>query len=713
MDIDFETLEEFSKEEHKQESKEKPEKKSIVFEEEEEEEVIPDTAFRHEKELYEGREIADIKYGVNDEKKTYTIEPDSVLNPKHKLNLIETILVKKEGNTYEQKTIEYTCINHYVFTKLLCEKLQQNKIITLKDYDKIREYFQKQFNQCRIKYEDEEKEEYKEIRSGITQKRIPIRIYDKKIVKGKEKWVEKEIRIDISLINYIIDKYKYALEYILNKQVQYLSEFRKALLATGDYDIIYRDPDALFYTKTNRGFMFEFNTRLDNRNIYGQVLQSLREKIKENQEMKRKNDEQLQKFDKFYKKKKIQEFFKNELNIVISDLKYFFQYLVSIAFPATDVKHQSAYTMWENENIRKLKDDLKGLDEKEREEKLQSIWNNLPSKTREKYEKREGQYWYTRSVYTDTLKETQKELELRQNEKYGFFLTPDMVNYVIKEIMLSKVSLSQPDIVYEPLFEVILNKLDKEFNILKNEKDSNVEKYAYIFYKQKNKDRVKKENPKAKSDEIEKILAKEWQSIKNDKKAEQYYKLSEKKENREQHKSTKQIIANIIWAFLYNSFNQIRGDSDDVKEIISIIENQEEKLLQKKCGKSLIIQEGEIKKNKELSKVRCVIDAITYVMITIMDWNEFTEITENEIKTTILIIGHEYMTDKKKTAELFKSRENVNVEIINLLKRQIDEYELSITDDLLNRLANTVENILSIGDDNVIWKNIMLYAHKF
>lgn len=711
MDIDFETLEEFSKEEHKQESKEKPEKKSIVFEEEEE--VIPDTAFRHEKELYEGREIADIKYGVNDEKKTYTIEPDSVLNPKHKLNLIETILVKKEGNTYEQKTIEYTCINHYVFTKLLCEKLQQNKIITLKDYDKIREYFQKQFNQCRIKYEDEEKEEYKEIRSGITQKRIPIRIYDKKIVKGKEKWVEKEIRIDISLINYIIDKYKYALEYILNKQVQYLSEFRKALLATGDYDIIYRDPDALFYTKTNRGFMFEFNTRLDNRNIYGQVLQSLREKIKEEQEMKRKNDEQLQKFDKFYKKKKIQEFFKNELNIVISDLKYFFQYLVSIAFPATDVKHQSAYTMWENENIRKLKDDLKGLDEKEREEKLQSIWNNLPSKTREKYEKREGQYWYTRSVYTDTLKETQKELELRQNEKYGFFLTPDMVNYVIKEIMLSKVSLSEPNIVYEPLFEVILNKLDKEFNVLKNEKDSNVEKYAYIFYKQKNKDRVKKENPKTKSDEIEKILAKEWQLIRNDKKAEQYYKLSEKKENREQHKNTKQIIASIIWAFLYNSFEQIRGDSDDVKEIISIIENQEEKLLQKKCGKSLIIQEGEIKKNKELSKVRCVIDAITYVMITIMDWNEFTEITENEIKTTILIIGHEYMTDKKKTAELFKSRENVNVEIINLLKRQIDEYELSITDDLLNRLANTVENILSIGDDNVIWKNIMLYAHKF
>lgn len=646
--MDLESLFEFSRKENKSEEF-KEEKKDIIIPtiiEEEDEDIIPDTEFKHEKELYEGKEILDIKYGKNDEKNTYTIEPESILDPKHKLNLTETILVKNQENKYERKKITYTCINHYIFTKLLCEKIQQNKIITLKTYEQIKTYFEQTFNKCRIEYENKSKEEYQEISSSITQKQIPIRIYDKKIIKGKEKWIEKEIRIDISLFNYVIDKYTYILEYILTRLLfkyqgednsYYNTNFKQALLETGNYDIIYHNPDSLYYTKTNRGFMFEFNRRIDTKNIYGQVLQKLREKIKLEQSLDKDKEFQLEEFNRYYKKSQIKEFFKYKLDIVISDLKYFFEYLINVGFPATEVNYQSAYTMWENENIKKLKDELKGLDEKERNEKLKSIWDNLSTSAKEKYKKKENTYFATKFLYTDTLKDVQKELELRQNEKYGFFLTPDMVNYVIKEIMLSKISLSQPDIIYGPIYNGILNKLDNEFKVLKNEKE-------------------------------------------------------------EKHNSSKKIIADIIWTFLYNSFDNIKGDN--IKETITNIENEKQKLLEKKCNKS-----------KEFEKVGCVIDAITYILITIMDWNEFIEITDKEIKTSILILGGRYF--KGKLSELNKTKNNpVNDEIRNLLNNQIDQYELTITDELLNRLTNMIEFISKI-DDDTIWENIMLYAHKF
>ena len=98
--MDLESLFEFSRKENKSEEF-KEEKKDIIIPtiiEEDDEDIIPDTEFKHEKELYEGKEILDIKYGKNDEKNTYTIEPESILDPKHKLNLTETILVKNQEN---------------------------------------------------------------------------------------------------------------------------------------------------------------------------------------------------------------------------------------------------------------------------------------------------------------------------------------------------------------------------------------------------------------------------------------------------------------------------------------------------------------------------------------------------------------------------------------------------------------------------------------
>jgi hypothetical protein len=555
---------------------------------------------KEEKDEKEEKGQVELKYGINYDQKIYVIEPNSILNPNYNLTdfIAEFISIKSDKGKYNFRPVKYQSIIHYVYTKLLCRDAEQKKMRTLTLTNDIRIYFELVLNKCQTHFDLDYREQYQDIEGSIARKKPAL-----EMVKENGKWVEKKVNVDVGVINYVIEKYKVAVEYILYERLRAMKQyasFKKALLETEDYDILYREP--LYRSKTNTGFVFEFNKRINNMNIYGKLLQSLREKMKNDIITENEIEEKTNQFKKYVSNPVIKTYLQNKYNMVLHLLKYFFDYLISIAFPVADrpLYYIKTYEEGEEKIVNKIKSDV------------------------------------------------QRELELRQDSGTNFFLTPDMANYVIKEIMLSKVPLIT-DFEFKQFIGQIMSAIDDLFPHLK-------------------KDKIKG------------------------------------KEVRDKYKSTKYIIASIVWAYTYNSFLEVKDA--DIKQTVNNIKKKKQDLLESKC-------ESE---TKRVGKEGCVIEALTYILITIMDWNEFDKISQRELRTTILILNDKFYkehVDDFKTLLRTKRDEKSNVN--KMLKSQLEKYELLIEDDLLNYLANIVDFIMTFVDENPqnIWDSVMFFAHKF
>jgi hypothetical protein len=570
-------------------------------------EIIEPDQFIDERELH--RDVGEFKYGnitTEDGRNIYVIPPNSILNPTYLLkNLnVEKIPInekqekkilkedeenEKEDEEYErktghkklvkyvEKTITYLNINHYVYTKLLCRPEEQIKIRNLKWDHAIRVYFETVFNKCLSHYEIAERKEYEDVKGSVALRKNRINS------KG-----ELEV-INIGIVNYVIEQYKIAVSFILDYIRTKYPEFVNELLKTGDTEIVYRNLIGLQYSKSNNGFSFEFNKRLDSSNVYGKLLQELREKIKYKIQYINENKEREDELVPFMKNEVIKNWISNKITITINNLKYFYNYLFGIAFPESG-----------------------------------------------KYSEKKGK--------------TIENLELRQDKRSNFYLTPEMLNYVIKEIMLSqggdgkKVSI-ETTFKYEKFEIYISNKLNKAFPILKE-------------------------------DEKKKSLG----------------------------KTTKSILIEKIWGYIFNSFMTLKRDS--IEDTIDNIKYENEKLTESKC----------MTETKRIGKEGCVVEALTYILVTVMDWNEFTEIGKDEIILSCFILSDKFFNNddnKKKLTKLYKENTKPSDKSLNLLIDQIQTYELEIGEKQLNYIGNVVDYIMTMKPSNSIWTDVMFYSHKF
>lgn len=486
--------------------------------------------------------------------------------------------LEKENTELEQKTgiktkpklvvkpITYHSIDHYVYTKLLCSPQDQIGMRYKKTIGEIKSYFEEKFNNCLVNYQIKEREEYEDVKGSVSLRK---NIVDEQ---GNIKV------IDVGVLNYVLEQYKIALLFALDNVRRNYKDFVKALLETGERDIIFRNTLGLQYTETNKGFVFEFNKRLDRFNVYGKALQELREKIKFNIAYYEELEERNKLYLPYLDNKKIKNYMESQIKMVIYTFRYFFDYLIGIAFPQS-------------------------------------------------------------GEYSEKKARTVENLELRQSDKTNFYLTPEMLNYVIREIMLSDISM-ETTFYYKDYINFITNFLVKQFPSLKDEKKKG--------------------------------------------------------------KTTKAILIDKIWGYVFNKFLSIMGDS--VESTIDNIKFSKKQLLEKKCD------EG-----KREGKRGCIVESLTYILITIMDWNEFSEITKNEIDITCLILSADFFRNdenKKALSEKLKTDEKSSEKSIKLLTKQINEYELEISEKLLNYLGNIVDYIMEKENDS-IWSSVMFYAHKF
>jgi hypothetical protein len=605
-------------------------------------EIIEPHQFVDERDFH--KDIGEIKYGRSQSTNRYIIPVNSILDPSHHLKDFDVEIIpvnerednkakiradeisknekfgitsdelklteveekeEKENREYEQKTgikkkikyvekaIKYQSIIHYVYTKMLCDPEDQNTMRHMKTPIAVLKFFESAFSnenienkegenkeqiasKCYKLYELAERKEYEDVKGSVALRKNRIN------AKG-----EIEV-INVGVVNYAIEQYKIAVKFALNRARHKYQEFVNALLETGDDEIVYRNTEVLQYTKTNKGFVFEFNKRLDSLNIYGKALQELRDKIRYNVQYLGELIELNSKYKPYLENEFIKKYLSDKVNNVLTTFKYFFQYLVGIAFPQS-----GDYGEIENKTI--------------------------------------------------------ENLELRQHKNANFYLTPEMLNYVINELMLSKVS-SETIYVNKKFDNYINNKLNKAFPSLEKEVKKGV------------------------------------------------------------GKTTKLILKDKIWSYVFNSFlTVIIEDSENVKanvkDTIKNIKLKEQELKDSKC-------ESE---SKRIGKEGCIVEALTYILITIMDWNEFTEITKNEITIASLILSVDFFTDKNNQKELgllYKSNTTPKNKTLNLLTKQLQEYELEINEKQLNYLGNLVEYIMGREDD-AIWLNIMFYAHKF
>jgi len=580
-------------------------------------------------------EILDIVYGENKETNQYIIPGNSILDPSHFLPdfVVERIPVddseeaiikrqiekerskQKTGKTFtelkqeqkekerilgiedkteeefkkekekeelEKKTgikvkpklvvrpITYHSIDHYVYTKLLCSPQDQIGMRYKKSIGEIKSYFESKFNNCLVNYQIKEREEYEDVKGSVSLRKNIVDQYGNVKV------------IDVGVLNYVLEQYKIAITFALDIVRRNYKEFVKELLNTGDQDIIYRNTLGLQYTDTNKGFVFEFNRRLDKSNIYGKALQDLREKIRFNIAYYEELSEREKLYVPYLNNEKIKKYLETQIKMVIYTFKYFFDYLTSIAFPQT-------------------------------------------------------------GKYSEIKTKTIENLELRQHKTSNFYLTPEMLNYVIKEIMLSNISMDTT-FKYKDYDIFITNMLEKQFPILKKEK--------------------------------------------NEKKV---------------GKTTKAILIDKIWGYIFNKFLSLK--TDDIKSTIKNIKNFETELKEKQCDSE----------SKRVGKEGCVVEALTYILITIMDWNEFTEITRSEIDFTCLILSDNFFRDKdnqKVLTKKLKNNDEPNQHTLKVLSKQLNKYNLEISENLLNYLGNIIDYIMS-KDEDPIWSKVMFYAHKF